>query len=183
MAMHKQVMLEDAVVPISGRPLTLPAGPIFHLQRAGQSDYEIGEFRAWAGYKNLGSDDATDGLAHFQHVVSFAGTEQAGRTGIHAHFAHAHIVIPTSGRGVFSYDGIVTEAVPGSVIVQHGGGDYSVYGSLARIDVRVGQQVVKGAVVGTVGATDPDLPPHLHFEVRPKGRAVDPLEWLRAQRK
>lgn len=69
-----------------------------------------------------------------------------------------------------------------TVIVQHGGGDYSVYGSLARIDVRKGQQVVKGAVIGTVGATDPELPPHLHFEIRPKGRAVDPLEWLRAQR-
>jgi septal ring factor EnvC (AmiA/AmiB activator) len=69
-----------------------------------------------------------------------------------------------------------------TVIVQHGGGDYSVYGSLARIDVKKGQQIAKGAVVGTVGATDPDLPPHLHFEIRPKGRAVDPLEWLRAQR-
>ena len=69
-----------------------------------------------------------------------------------------------------------------TVIVQHGGGDYSVYGSLERIDVRKGQQIVKGHVVGTVGATDPDLPPHLHFEIRPKGRAVDPLAWLRAQR-
>ena len=70
-----------------------------------------------------------------------------------------------------------------TVIVQHGGGDYSVYGSLGRIDVRKGQDVAKGALLGTVGATDPELPPHLHFEVRPKGRAVDPLEWLRAQRK
>lgn len=69
-----------------------------------------------------------------------------------------------------------------TVIVQHGGGDYSVYGSLQRIDVRKGQQIAKGAVIGTVGATDPELPPHLHFEIRPKGRAVDPLEWLRAQR-
>ncbi len=69
-----------------------------------------------------------------------------------------------------------------TVILQHGGGDYSVYGSLSRIDVRKGQQISKGHVVGTVGATDPDLPPHLHFEIRPKGRAVDPLEWLRAQR-
>ncbi len=66
-----------------------------------------------------------------------------------------------------------------TVIVQHGGGDYSVYGSLARIDVRKGQQITKGYTVGTVGATDPDLPPHLHFEIRPKGRSVDPLEWLR----
>ncbi|MEQ1690239.1 MAG: peptidoglycan DD-metalloendopeptidase family protein [Gemmatimonas sp.] len=70
-----------------------------------------------------------------------------------------------------------------TVIVQHGGGDYSVYGSLGRIDVRKGQDVLKGQVLGTVGAADPDLPPHLHLEVRPKGRAVDPLEWLRAQRR
>ena len=69
-----------------------------------------------------------------------------------------------------------------TVIVQHGGGDYSVYGSLARIDVRFGQTVGKGAIIGTVGATDPELPPHLHFEIRPQGRAIDPLSWLRQQR-
>lgn len=69
-----------------------------------------------------------------------------------------------------------------TVIVQHGGGDYSVYGSLSRVDVRKGQQIPKGQLIGTVGATDPDLPPHLHFEIRPKGRSVDPLEWLRGQR-
>jgi len=69
-----------------------------------------------------------------------------------------------------------------TVIVQHGGGDYSVYGSLSRIDVRKGQQIPKGQLIGTVGATDPDLPPHLHFEIRPKGRSVDPLEWLRGRR-
>ncbi len=113
--------MADDIIPISGRQLTLPQGPIFHLQKADQSDYDIGEFRAWAGYKNLGADKATLGLAHFQHVLSFAGTDAAGRTGIHAHFAHAQIVIPTSGHGVFSYDGVVTEAVPGAVIAQHGG--------------------------------------------------------------
>ncbi|MDQ6611975.1 MAG: peptidoglycan DD-metalloendopeptidase family protein [Gemmatimonadota bacterium] len=69
-----------------------------------------------------------------------------------------------------------------TVIIQHGGGDYSVYGSLGRLDVQKGQQVVKGQTIGTVGATDPELPPHLHFEIRPRGRAVDPLEWLRARK-
>jgi murein hydrolase activator len=69
-----------------------------------------------------------------------------------------------------------------TVIVQHGGGDYSVYGSLAQISVRRGQQITKGQVLGTVGAADPELPPHLHFEIRPKGRAVDPLDWLRGKR-
>ncbi len=121
MAMPDATRLQDAIVPITGRRLILPDGPIFHLQRADQADYEIGAFRQWAGYKNLGSDEASGDLAHFQHVVSFAGTKTAGRTGVHVHLAHVHIVIPTSGRGVFSYDGVVTEAVPGAVIVQHGG--------------------------------------------------------------
>jgi septal ring factor EnvC (AmiA/AmiB activator) len=69
-----------------------------------------------------------------------------------------------------------------TVIVSHGDGDFSVYGSLARLDVRKGQGVQKGQVLGTVGRTDPDLDAHLHFEMRPKGRAVDPLEWLRQRR-
>jgi septal ring factor EnvC (AmiA/AmiB activator) len=66
-----------------------------------------------------------------------------------------------------------------TVIVQHGGGDYSVYGSLAGLRVRKGATVARGDVIGTVGSADPELPPHLHFEIRPSGRAVDPLEWLR----
>jgi septal ring factor EnvC (AmiA/AmiB activator) len=68
------------------------------------------------------------------------------------------------------------------VILDHAGGDYSIYCSLGRISVRVGQRIEKGAAVGTVGVADPELGPHLHFEMRPKGRAVDPLEWLRGRR-
>jgi murein hydrolase activator len=68
------------------------------------------------------------------------------------------------------------------VILDHAGGDYSIYCSLGSTAVRVGQSVAKGASVGTVGVADPELGPHLHFEMRPKGRAVDPLEWLRGQR-
>ena len=68
-----------------------------------------------------------------------------------------------------------------TVIVQHGGGDYSVYGSLGRLAVEKGAAVSKGQTIGFVGSADPDLPPHLHFEIRPGGRAVDPLEWLRGR--
>ena len=69
-----------------------------------------------------------------------------------------------------------------TVIIQHGGGDYSVYGSLSHIAVSKGARVVKGQNIGTVGATDPSLPAHLHFEIRHGGPAVDPLEWLRGSR-
>lgn len=68
-----------------------------------------------------------------------------------------------------------------TVIVQHGGGDYSVYGSLSRSDVRKGDTVTKGQVLGAVGRADPDMDPHLHFEIRPKGRAMDPMAWLSQQ--
>lgn len=67
-----------------------------------------------------------------------------------------------------------------TVIVQHGGGDYSVYGSLSSMNVSKGARVIKGQVIGSVGATDPSLPAHLHFEIRRGGPAVDPLDWLRA---
>lgn len=68
-----------------------------------------------------------------------------------------------------------------TVIVSHGDGDFSVYGSLARIDVRKGQAIQKGQSLGAVGRADPDMDAHLHFEIRPKGRAVDPMEWLRGR--
>jgi murein hydrolase activator len=69
-----------------------------------------------------------------------------------------------------------------TVIVQHGAGDYSVYASLNSAAVRTGGAIRKGDMIGTVGTSDPDLKPHLHFEIRPQGRAVDPESWLRGTR-
>jgi murein hydrolase activator len=69
-----------------------------------------------------------------------------------------------------------------TVILEHGGGDYSVYGSLSKIDARKGTRVIKGQTIGTVGVSDPALGAHLHFEIRRGGPAVDPAEWLRATR-
>ncbi len=66
-----------------------------------------------------------------------------------------------------------------TVIIDHGGGDYSIYGSLAHADVREQQMVAKGDVIGGVGISDPDLPPHLHFEIRHGGPAVDPASWMK----
>jgi len=74
-----------------------------------------------------------------------------------------------------------------TVIIDHGGGDYSIYGSLDRADVRAQQTVTKGQVIGEVGVSDPELPPHLHFEIRHGGAdgrpaSVDPASWLKDQR-
>ncbi|MDB4917823.1 MAG: Peptidase [Gemmatimonadetes bacterium] len=71
-----------------------------------------------------------------------------------------------------------------TVIVNHGGGNYSIYASLNSVSVRKGATVSKGDVVGTVGISDPDLKPHLHFEIRtpPSSKAIDPETWLRGKR-
>lgn len=66
-----------------------------------------------------------------------------------------------------------------TVIIEHGGGDYSIYGSLRRSLVSEGQPIAKGQAVGEVGISDPELPPHLHFEIRHGGPATDPIAWLR----
>lgn len=68
------------------------------------------------------------------------------------------------------------------VIVNHGEGNFSLYGSLDRADVKKGAKITKGQQIGTVGVSDPDIAPHLHFEIRPNGRAVNPLDWLRTRR-
>jgi septal ring factor EnvC (AmiA/AmiB activator) len=90
-------------------------------------------------------------------------------------------VVKSVSAGTVAYAGAMG-TYGNTVILEHGGGDYSVYGSLARIDVRKGARVVKGQALGTVGISDPALGSHLHFEIRRGGPAVDPAEWLRAAR-
>ena len=73
-----------------------------------------------------------------------------------------------------------------TVILDHGGGYFSIYASLNSVPpgIRKGSVMRKGDVLGSVGISDPDLKPHLHFEIRtpPNGSAVDPESWLRGAR-
>ncbi len=64
------------------------------------------------------------------------------------------------------------------VTVAHGEGERSMYAHLSRIDVRVGVWIGQGVRVGLIGATGDATGPHLHFEVRMRGAAVDPLRAL-----
>jgi murein DD-endopeptidase MepM/ murein hydrolase activator NlpD len=64
------------------------------------------------------------------------------------------------------------------VVIAHGNGVRTRYAHLSRIDVRVGQRVGTGSLVGRVGATGEATGPHLHFEVLVRGANVDPLSAL-----
>ncbi len=64
------------------------------------------------------------------------------------------------------------------VILDHGNGTETWYAHLNSIDVSAGDVIQKGDVVGKLGETGKTTGPHLHFEVRKEGRAVDPSDYI-----
>jgi len=80
-------------------------------------------------------------------------------------------------------DGIVVKAGWGGtygnvVYLDHGDGTQTRYAHLSRIEVRVGEALRQGDVLGLAGSTGASTGPHVHFELRFDGRAVDPLDYL-----
>lgn len=66
------------------------------------------------------------------------------------------------------------------VEIDHGNGLSTRYGHLSAINVRVGESVKIGQIIGEVGSTGRSTGPHLHYETRIDGDAVDPQKFLRA---
>jgi peptidoglycan hydrolase-like protein with peptidoglycan-binding domain len=92
------------------------------------------------------------------------GIDLPARAGTPVYSARAGEVVWAGWRG--SYGFLVT--------VAHGRGERTMYAHLSRIDVRVGVWIGQGVRVGLVGASGDATGPHLHFEVRVRGAAVDP---------
>lgn len=80
-------------------------------------------------------------------------------------------------------DGVVVDAASSAtygknVVVSHGFGAVTRYAHLSRIEVRRGQRLRRGSVVGLVGNTGRSRSPHLHYEVWLDGRAQNPLDHI-----
>lgn len=106
---------------------------------------------------------------------------------------------PFTGRRTFHYgidiatnhgnpvvataDGVVVRAsfdkmLGNNVVISHTGGITTTYGHLSRLNVKPGQKVKRGDLIGAVGKTGKALGPHVHYEVKVDGRAVNPYNYI-----
>ena len=68
-----------------------------------------------------------------------------------------------------------------AILVVHPGGAVTIYGHLSHTDVRAGQNVARGRVIGRAGSTGNSTGPHLHFGLYVNGSPVDPAPLLDPQ--
>jgi len=64
------------------------------------------------------------------------------------------------------------------IIIQHKNDFQTLYGHLSQIDVKEGQSVKTGDVIGKVGSTGRSTGAHLHYEVRKNGKPINPVKFL-----
>ncbi|AZE57346.1 Peptidase, M23/M37 family [Pseudomonas synxantha] len=108
----------------------------------------------------------------------FNGEERNPHSGLDfAVPAGTPIKTPANGRvilvGNYFFNG-------NTVFVDHGQGFISMFCHMSKIDVNVGQQLVRGAVVGKVGATGRATGPHMHWNVSLNDARVDPAIFIGA---
>jgi len=64
------------------------------------------------------------------------------------------------------------------IAIAHGGGIATLYGHLLETDVKVGDRVVRGQLIGLEGSTGFSTGPHVHFELRVNDQVIDPMPYL-----
>lgn len=89
----------------------------------------------------------------------------------------ANTPIRVTADGLVTYAGWQT-GYGRVIVVEHGYGYSTRYGHCARIDVKVGDEVQRGQVLGYVGSTGRSTGSHVHYEVRVHGMPVDPEKYL-----
>ena len=113
---------------------------------------------------NFGAKRVYNGQTRSRH----AGLDLSAPTGTRVAAPAAGVVVLA---GEFYFAG-------GSVVLDHGGGLMTMYFHLSRIDVKEGDRVAPGQLIGAVGATGRATGPHLHWAARLGGARVDPAALL-----
>ena len=115
------------------------------------------------GWRN----DPMSGKRAFHEGIDFAGRANSEVSAV-----AAGVVVWSGSRWGFG----------NAVEVNHGNGYSTLYAHNKKNLVKVGETVKKGQVLALLGSTGRSSGPHVHFEVRRNGKAVNPLKFVRATR-
>ncbi len=118
------------------------------------------------GRASSGYGMRTDPL-HQTHSMH-AGFDVAAKTGTPVSAAASGVVTHAGAAG--TYGNLVT--------IRHDSGFETRYAHLSKVAVQRGDRVTPGQEVGQVGSTGRSTGPHLHFEIRKDGKAIDPAPYL-----
>ncbi len=103
------------------------------------------------------------------------------RKGIEIESKTGNLVLSVSGGSVVFADWFKGYGL--LLIINHGGGYHTLYANLSEIFHKPGDIIKKRQAVGKVGESGLLNVPSLYFEIRYKGKPVDPLKWLRSRKK
>jgi len=121
---------------------------------------------------NVGGGPLRVPLARYTVVRGFF----PGHTGIDLQ-APTGTPVYAAANGTVIFAGWSNWGYGNSIVLAHGA-LFTLYGHLSRINVSCGQQVSAGTPIGAVGTTGNSTGPHLHFEIRPNGVPVNPVQYL-----
>ena len=122
------------------------------------------------------------------YISSYYGYRRDPFTGRRAFHSGIDIVGRYGAPVRATADGVVwrvgyTRGLGRYVKIKHKHGFMTVYGHLRKFVVKRGERVKKGDIIGYLGNTGRSTGPHLHYEVRRWGRSLNPLRFIKAERK
>jgi len=142
-----------------------------------QVEFQLEERRRWLS--------ATPSIAPVKGLLtSWFGNRRDPINGRRENHPAVDIAAPPGKPVLATADGIVTQAADigdglgTAVSLSHGFGMTTRYGHMSRVNVKKGQMVKRGDVIGFVGSTGRSTGYHLHYEVLQDGSPVDPLAFI-----
>jgi murein DD-endopeptidase MepM/ murein hydrolase activator NlpD len=169
---------QDVNKPIEPQPLENKVRPGIAEQQQ-----TLEELDAYLSTKESLVSDTPELAPLFGRMTSGFGVRRWRRSGHSENHAGLDIAVP-KGTPVYSpAEAVVIFAGRkgdyGKLIeLDHGNGYTTRFGHLSLIEVEIGDRVLKGQIIGAAGSTGRSTGPHLHYEVRYEGKAVDPLKYL-----
>jgi murein DD-endopeptidase MepM/ murein hydrolase activator NlpD len=138
-------------------PMSPPADPAPAVPAAGTGELKV--------------PDGTVTSAYGWRRDPFTGAPQFHKGIDVAALYGQNVPVAAAGRVLFAGNG---GSYGTMVVVEHGPGQQTRYAHLSAVDVRAGDQVISGQVIGKTGDSGRSTGPHLHFEVLTDGQPVDP---------